>query len=78
MAPPAGLEPAIFGLEVRRLVHYAKGAVSCASSWLVTTARTCASQARVPPTHLDTQVDSMVLRLHGFCNRAQQAAIAVL
>ena len=23
--PPAGLEPAIFGLEVRRLVHYAKG-----------------------------------------------------
>ena len=25
-APPAGLEPAIFGLEVRRLVPYAKGA----------------------------------------------------
>ena len=24
-APPAGLEPAIFGLEVRRLAHYAKG-----------------------------------------------------
>ena len=25
-APPAELEPAIFGLEVRRLVHQAKGA----------------------------------------------------
>ena len=27
-APPAGLEPAIFGLEVRRLVHKAKGAMN--------------------------------------------------
>jgi hypothetical protein len=25
-SPPAGLEPAIFGVEVRRLIHYAKGA----------------------------------------------------
>ena len=31
-APPAGLEPAIFGLEVRRLVHQAKGAVMSLSS----------------------------------------------
>ena len=26
-APPAGLEPAIFGLEVRRVIHYATRAV---------------------------------------------------
>ena len=26
LTPPAGLEPAIFGLEVRRLVHSATGA----------------------------------------------------
>ena len=30
--PPAGFEPATFGLEVRRLVHQAKGAIRMTSA----------------------------------------------